>query len=781
MKSLRTILMFCVVLLASVAVSAQQSNNVLVNISYDPHGDSVFFKKIQQRMAEIRKTRPTVALVLAGGGAKGAAHIGVLKYLEEKGIPVDLVAGTSMGGLMGGLYAMGYSAKEIDTIVQSIDWNMMMSDNIPMGYYSRERQQYKETYVIDIPFKGKEFVRSLPSGYLYGRNVYNMMSALSVGYQHDMDFMDLPTPYCCVATEIVTQTEKRWAAGPLIDAMRSTMSIPGYFRPVRVDSMILSDGGTKNNFPTDVAKAAGADIIIGVELTMPRDYSKVNNVADILMQTAQYSGGLEAHNRNVKNATVYITPDITGFGMLSFGTKEIATLIDRGYAAAQLHEREIDSVVRIVGNEGRKLYNSKAVNIDKIPVKITSVEYVGITEKEKEFLNGKIRMDVDEYYSREDFEIAQAIIFGTKAFSQVIYRLIGDGADGYKLLFKCEKRPENSIAIGLRADTEDWFAALINVGFGRNKIYGSQVDLIARLSTSPYFKVNYSYIPIKGPKFGASLKTHYRMLMGHDIFYAPESIYVEHSLRNELMIYISDTHWSLVELSGGFRLEQMPFYRFISKDSYTQEKKWKNFYPFVYMRFSFNNEDSKYFPNKGLRFYVNYDFGFTPSNYIEIETKKMFLTHYVATGVTTAISIGKFFTIIPSLRGRYVFGDESGYSYMHNYVGGVMEGRYYDHQIPFIGTNGELLCTDLLTTVDLNLRFKVYKNCYLSAIGAALHSGYLMHDIGEELKTELLMESPVYAVGVQFAYNSKFGPLMANLHWNSKNQFGVYLGVGYDF
>ena len=92
----------------------------------------------------------------------------------------------------------------------------------------------------------------------------------------------------------------------MVDAMRSTMSIPGYFMPVRVDSMILSDGGTKNNFPTDVAKAAGADIIIGVEMTMPRDYQKVNNMADVLMQTAQYSGGLEAHNRNVKNATVYI-------------------------------------------------------------------------------------------------------------------------------------------------------------------------------------------------------------------------------------------------------------------------------------------------------------------------------------------------------------------------------------------------------------------------------------------------------------------------------------------
>ena len=341
-------LFLCALLICFIgALSAQ--NSKLVNISYDPQGDSIFFAKMHRYMAEIRKTRPTVAVVLAGGGAKGAAHIGVLKYLEEKGLPVDFVAGTSMGGLMGGLYAMGYSAVEIDSIVRSIDWNVMMSDDIPMGFYAYNNQRYKETYVIDIPFSRFAFKKSLPSGYLYGLNVYNMMSSLSVGYQQKMDFMDLPTPYACVATEIVTQTEKHWTSGSLIPAMRSTMSIPGFFRPVRIDSMILSDGGTKNNFPTDLAVAAGADIIIGVEMTMPRNYDDVNNVADILMQTAQYSGGLEAHNRNVKNTTVYITPDISGFGMLSFGTKEIATLIERGYNEAAKHEREIDSVVRIVG------------------------------------------------------------------------------------------------------------------------------------------------------------------------------------------------------------------------------------------------------------------------------------------------------------------------------------------------------------------------------------------------------------------------------------------------
>ena len=755
--------MFCVLLLASFTLSAQQANG-LVNISYDPHGDSVFFKKIQHRMAEIRKIRPTVALVLAGGGAKGAAHIGVLKYLEEKGIPVDFVAGTSMGGLMGGLYAMGYSAAEIDTIVQSIDWNVMMSDNIPMGYYAYRSQRYKETYVIDIPFSRFDFKQSLPSGYLYGLNVYNMMSSLSVGYQHNLDFMDLPTPYCCVATEIVTQTEKHWTTGPLIDAMRSTMSIPGFFRPVRVDSMILSDGGTKNNFPTDVAVAAGADIIIGVELTMPRDYSKVNNVADVLMQTAQYSGGLEAHNRNVKNATIYITPDITGFGMLSFGTKEIATLIERGYNEAAKHEHELDSIVRLVGNGGRQMHHQKALNLEKEKVTISSVEYNGVNEKEKQYLDGKIRMKFDEPYGKEDFEVAQSIIFGTRAFSQVTYRLVGDGNGSYKLVFNCEKRPKHSIGIGLRADSEEWFAALINVGLNRNKIYGSEFDIIARLSTSPYLKLDYNYTPIRGPKVGVSFKMHYRTLMGVADFFIKGRLYIEQSLRNEATVYISDTHWSRVNLSGGFRIEQMPFYRYFSTEGYEQESRWDVFYPYVFLHCTFSNQDDRYFPNKGVRTYLNYDYN-------------CHNTHYLGTGIIGTIPIGRIFAIIASYKGRYIMGDSTPYyEYMENYVGGSMEGRYYDHQIPFIGFNGEYMCYRLLSVVDLNLRFKVYKNCYLSALAAAFHDGNAVDN-----KLEMSKHAD-FAAGIQFAYKSKFGPMMANIHWNSSNNnVGVYFGIGYDF
>ena len=754
-------MLLCVVF-AFLSTSLYAQEYGLVNVSYDPKGDSVFFAEMQQRMAEIRKTRPTVALVLAGGGAKGAAHIGVLKYLEEKGIPIDFVAGTSMGGLMGGLYAMGYSATEIDSIVRSIDWNVMMSDNIPLDFYTYTRKMYKGTYVVDIPFTRLDFLKSLPSGVMYGLNVYNMLSALSVGYQQKISFLDLPTPYCCVATEIVSQTEKHWTEGSMIDAMRSTMSIPGYFMPVRVDSMILSDGGTKNNFPTDVAVVAGADIIIGVEMTMPRDYQKVNNMADVLMQTAQYSGGLEAHNRNVKNTTVYITPDISGFGMLSFGTEEIATLISRGYREAAKHEREIDSIAQIVGRGGRILLNQKAINTAEADVLITDVLYEGMSYKEQEYIDRKVRLKLNEYYDKHDFELSQAIIYGTMAFSQVTYRLEEDGTGGYRLIFKCEKRPQNSIGIGLRADSQDWFAAIINGGFGRNKIFGSLCDVTLRLSMSPYLKMDWYYLPKKGLKFGVSAKTLYRTLIG-TVDHSYDFQYCERLWQNEARVYLASTRWSQVNLLAGARIEYMPYFMLISPDNISSGTtwNWKNYHHYVYIRFTYDHENTRYFPDRGLRVTASYDYD-------------LLNTHFAAAGIHGVIPVCKFFSIIASANGRYIFGESDRNSYMNNYVGGIMPGRYYEQQIPFIGYNAVSDRRNLLTVADLELRFKFAKKCYLSAIGAAMHDGSSLEDMKSH--------HAVFAAGLQFGYNSKFGPLLANLHWNSNfNKVGFFVSAGYDF
>ena len=223
-----------------------------------------------------RNHRPTVALVLAGGGAKGAAHVGVIRYLESIGMPVDIVMGTSMGGLVGGLYSLGYSAEHLDSLIRSIDWDMALSDKVPRDYLSYSTIKYKEKYALSFPFyyARNDFLQqradelqyphrsddihlgadgpdasglvkdnllgSLPSGMVYGQNVNNIFSAVSVGYQDEIDFYeDLPIPFLCVATDLVTGTAKIWTKGKLTTALRSTMSIPGLFTPVKSGGMVL--------------------------------------------------------------------------------------------------------------------------------------------------------------------------------------------------------------------------------------------------------------------------------------------------------------------------------------------------------------------------------------------------------------------------------------------------------------------------------------------------------------------------------------------------------------
>ena len=302
------------------AVDASSQNHArldAVNEARDLRVD-VIRKKLES--VKSKKHRPTVALVLSGGGAKGAAHVGVIEYLESIGMPVDIVMGTSMGGLVGGLYSLGYEAGHLDSLIRSIDWDMALSDKVPRDYISYSTIKYKEKYVLSFPFyydrldflKQKEdelqyphrtdeihfgadgddasslvkdnLLGSLPSGMVYGQNVNNIFSSLSVGYQDEIDFYeDLPIPFLCVATDLVTGTAKIWTKGKLNTALRSTMSIPGLFTPVKVDGMVLVDGGMRNNYPTDLAKKCGADIVIGVDLSSGyKDFSQINNIGDVI-------------------------------------------------------------------------------------------------------------------------------------------------------------------------------------------------------------------------------------------------------------------------------------------------------------------------------------------------------------------------------------------------------------------------------------------------------------------------------------------------------------------
>ncbi|MBR6466171.1 MAG: patatin-like phospholipase family protein, partial [Bacteroidales bacterium] len=233
-----------------------------------------------------------VGLVLCGGGAKGAAHIGAIKKLEEVGIRPDIITGTSMGALIGGLYAMGYSSAQMDSIISNADWDYLLSDNVKREDLNFAVKQDEDKFFANIPFSSlaienltskqkKESDKGfhLPGGFVRGNNVLNLLNGLALGYQDSIDFKTLPIPFACLATDLATGDEVVLDHGYLPLSMRASMAIPGFFAPVEIDGKVLVDGGVVNNFPVDVAKQMGADIVIGVDVQS--DLAKAEDLKSI--------------------------------------------------------------------------------------------------------------------------------------------------------------------------------------------------------------------------------------------------------------------------------------------------------------------------------------------------------------------------------------------------------------------------------------------------------------------------------------------------------------------
>jgi len=284
--------------------------------------------------------RPKVGLVLAGGAATGLAHIGVLRWLEEQRIPVDYVAGTSMGGLVGGLYAMGYDGPQITQFFEGVDWSAALRTNTPFQDLSFRRKEDRRQFpnVLEMGLKGG---LKLPTGLSPGHGVGLVISRATAPYSELKSFDDLPIPFRCVATDLLNGKEVVFSSGSLFDALRATMSLPGVFAPIRLGDQVLVDGGLVNNLPVDVARRMGAEVIIAVGLeTPPADGGYDDFLAVIRRSLSIMVSANETRNlKSLGQADLILMPDLTGFSPGTYaspGSYSLAKeLADRGYEAAQ--------------------------------------------------------------------------------------------------------------------------------------------------------------------------------------------------------------------------------------------------------------------------------------------------------------------------------------------------------------------------------------------------------------------------------------------------------------
>jgi NTE family protein len=229
--------------------------------------------------------RPRIGLVLSGGGARGVAHIGVLKVLEEQHVPIDAIAGTSMGAVVGGLYASGLTAREIESIMTSLNWQEAFRDLPPREDLTLRRKQEDQNFLVKFPLGIRGGKVLLPKGLIQGQRLNQILRRLTLPVARITNFDELPTPFRALATDLETGDAVTLDSGDLTSAMRASMSAPGVFAPVERDGRLLVDGGISENLPVDIARAMGVDILIVVDVGSPLlTREKLNSVPVISNQ-----------------------------------------------------------------------------------------------------------------------------------------------------------------------------------------------------------------------------------------------------------------------------------------------------------------------------------------------------------------------------------------------------------------------------------------------------------------------------------------------------------------
>jgi NTE family protein len=460
------------------------------------------------RDTHAQETRPAsapakrIGVVLSGGGARGIAHIGVLRVLEAEGIVPDVVAGTSMGALIGGLYATGHSPSALESIVTDLDWASYFLDEPEHRFVSLDRRFIGDRTMLDLPLK--DWRVALPSGVASGQRISELLSHLTWSVQTVRDFRRLPTSFVALGTDLETGQAVVLDSGSLALAMRASMSIPGLFDPVRTNGQVLVDGGITRNLPARDARAFGADVLICSDVSdplLPAD--SLESLLDVLLQvTTIYVEAASETDR--KLCDVLIRPRAQGLTPADFD--DAVAWIERGVMAATEARDRLRDVARSARGAARAASDSALIAAR--PVSIAGVEVEGITGDARIYARRRLRLGSGGSVTREQIRAAVQRLYATELFEQVTYRLDVRGSDTVVIVTVTPRRQDN-VGIGVRYD-DTYDASLLFMVRLRNRLgFGSSTQLDARLGEQKRVGMEHVNVGISGSRVAAGAAAAY--------------------------------------------------------------------------------------------------------------------------------------------------------------------------------------------------------------------------------------------------------------------------------
>ncbi len=738
-----------------------------------------FFLNPLNTNAQKISERPRIGLVLSGGGAHGIAHIGVLKVMEEAGLRPDFITGVSMGSIIGGLYSLGYSADSLQKILKSINWKLILSNKIPENKVIFLEKGHFSNSAISLPLTSRKVV--LPSGLINGQQAENMLSFFTWPAADINDFSKLPIPFLCVATDIINYKKVDLQTGYLPDAIRASFSVPSIFTPLKIDSLLLLDGGLIRNFAASEAKAMGADIIIGSYVGF-KGYKadKLQSVSGIMEQIAMFRS-LDDFEEEKKLVDVLIRPNTEKLSIFQF--ENVDSLIQRGYEAALPYKEYFRKLADSLNKIGAQ---KPIVSIlDKKSYSFRKIEITGNKSYSNEQISGvldiKPEQKVDKYMLTDRIEL----LYGKAWFDKVKYRVISRN-DSLILVIDCIEKPasmlygsvhyDNTLQSGLifEISLKNLLTQRSVINFGsrigqyyrfdlnylqfidRNQVFGMSANLYSDNTLIPMLDLSGDKGEVLSRSFTPGLSINQRIGLNNMM-----SISANYENQNLILHYISDVH--LKNLT----------YNYITA-SYD---------------YQINSLDTKHFPHKGTILSISASTSKLQSAVLKTDTSNVEINLYnhgqssYNRFYTLHGSVDHYFSpsgkVTISIGGDVLFITRSdSVSAQNNFflLGGVESVN--KRSIPMVGFQTNEIPVKKLAGFRTNLDIELFENFHLNFMANIFAAQEANRSTGFSLLS---------GIGAGAGYMSIIGPIKIGLMYGNYkreeyfNKIKGYISIGYNF
>jgi NTE family protein len=724
--------------------------------------------------------RPKIGLVLSGGGAKGLAHIGALKVLEEAGIVPDYITGTSMGSIVGGLYSIGYTASDLSALNHGIDWSVLLSDFVPLRNVALDEKLYYNRYFVELPIRNRKVM--LPSGVLEGQNLGLLLSGLTWRTAGIDSFDHYPFPFRCVGTEIISGEIMEFNQGDLALAMRASMAIPSVFTPVVFDSSkVVVDGGVMRNFPVDEALSMGADIVIGVytgfnDRVLSTDLS---SLAKVLSRSAATFGIFDSREQ-AKKVDILITPDLTAFSSADFNKG-----VEIEKAGEEAARKQFDRLKALADSLNSICPHPAYTPLREVDsIYITRVSVNDLKYYDQSLAYGKLNIQKNSYLTKQELQEGIERLFGTLYFDKLSYYFKKDGP-GYMLVMNAKEKPPSSLKVSVHYDNFYGAGFVLNYTQSNLLISGTRLTAVADLSQYPQARLYYRKYIGKRMNGLIGLEGYYESNMIPGYLEGEEvGNFRQNRFTSELAL--KKILGLNQQLGAGLLFEYSAVY---------PNKAMQTVYPdaFSYIRYGFagfglsgtyglNTLNDLTFPFEGTQIDLNIKGFYKPLLDIRYLSDSSARKEALSSFGKICLNVDNYTPLGSKLNLNMGLGigltNDKLITTDYFYVGGYKNLRRY--HVPFIGYNiGEIVTTNYFK-VKLGINYRVIKNLQIETMANAITTGKSLNNLIDSFLT--LNESVFLGYGAGLTYKTPLGPVSIFIGANNKeSNLKWYLNFGYTF